>query len=296
LIKRPAPGAFPGAGFLIWVVTIFCFNNDRKEPHTSGKEVGEQEMNGKTDKHRWIRVVFSAAALSFLFLAVSPLARVWAGDSVPHLPDDLSDVETASAPWQATVTSGDELGVAWDATDLAAAAVDSGANVQIDGAYGLPSVATYIDTATDSSGNIYAVYEYLDGADYDLIVAKSTDSGATWTLYSLGGSGNERHPAIAIEASDYVFIAADYTSGSTTYPTFCKSTNPGDISDWTCGYFNGLSDGSQNPAIATYGGGATATIYMVWQYRSGSIYTLRYWRCDSKPSQTFDLVLCDSVS
>jgi hypothetical protein len=277
LIKRPAAGNAPGAGFLIGVVTFFCFNTSRKEPHTSGKEAGEQEMNGETNKHRWIRGLLSIAASSFLFLAVSPLVRVWAGDSVPRQPDDLSNVETASAPWQATATSGDELGVAWDATDLAEAAADTGTNVQIDGTYGLPGAATHIDTATDSSGNIYAVYEYLDGADYDLIVAKSADSGATWTLYSLGGSGDERHPAIAIDASDHVSIATDYTSGSNTYPAFCKSTNPGDISGWTCGYFGGLSDGSQNPAIATYGGGDTATIYMVWQYRSGSVYTLRYF-------------------
>jgi hypothetical protein len=232
-------------------------------------------MNGETRKHRWMQAGFSIAASVFLFLALSPLAHVWAGDSDTHLPDDPSIVKTASAPWQAT-TSGDGLQVALDAIDLVDAAVDSGANVQIDGAFGLPGAATHIDTATDSSGDIYAVYEYLDGTNYDLIVAKSTDSGATWTLYSLGGSGNERHPAIAIDDSDYVLIAADYTSGSTTYPAFCKSANPGDIENWTCGYFSGLSNGSQNPAIATYGGGDTATIYMVWQYRSGSVYTLRY--------------------
>jgi hypothetical protein len=233
-------------------------------------------MNRRIRKHRWIQVILSIAASSFLFLTVSPPAHVWAGDLHPHSPDVPSASESAPASWQAVSTAGDGLLVSLDVAEVPLDASPN-TNVQIDGAYSLPGAAMHIDTATDSSGDIYVVYEYLDGADYDLIVGKSIDSGATWTLYSLGGSGDERHPAIAIDASDYIFIAADYTPGGTTYPAFCKSANPGDINNWNCNYAGGFSAGSQNPAIATYGGGTTATVYVVWQYRSGSVDTLRYF-------------------
>ncbi len=223
---------------------------------------------------KWARAGLSVAASSFLFLAVLPQLRVRAADSIPDAPIAL---ESDAAQWEAIPMSVDKLPASLDAAEPGALLDASpNTNVQIDGAYSLPGAATHIDTVTDSSGNIYVVYEYLDGANYDTIVGKSTDSGSTWTLHSIGGSGNERHPVIAIDTSGYIFIAIDHTPGGTTYPAFCKSTNPGNISNWNCGYFSGLSDGSQNPAIATYGGGATATVYMVWQYRSGSVYTLRY--------------------
>jgi hypothetical protein len=235
---------------------------------------GDQEVNGQKHEHRWAQIGFSFAA-SLLLLLVSPQLRVRADDPIPDTPVAL---ESAAAQWEPIPMSVGGIPASLDvAEDGALLDVSPNTNVQIDGAYSLPNAATHIDTATDSSGNIYAVYEYLDGVDYDLIVAKSTDSGATWTLYSLGGSYNERHPTIAVDASDYIFVAIDLAAGGTTYPVFCKSTSPGDHNDWDCGFFSGFSAGSQNPAIATYGGGYTATIYMVWQYRSGSVYTLRYF-------------------
>jgi hypothetical protein len=246
-------------------------------------------------KTAWTRMpLIVAVSLTAIFTLSSQVqAEALAKNPPPPLPpvtrsDDPLTPGSVSARWEAIPTSKDNFTQPFNRSlprnakgepsgSSVPLAVAPTTNVQIDGAYSLPNPATHIDSATDSSGNIYVVYEYLDGSDYDIIVGKSTDSGTTWTLSGLGGAGtNERHPAISIDASDYIFIAMDYTTGGVTYPAFCKSASPGDISSLGCSYASGLSAGAQNPAVATYGGGDTATIYMVWQYRAGSVYTLRY--------------------
>ena len=149
-------------------------------------------------------------------------------------------------------------------------------NLQVDGGYALPYASAHIDTAVDSQGNIYVAYEYLDGSDYDLVVGKSVDNGRTWTLYLVGDADQERHPALAIDAADYLWIAFDRTSGGTIYPSYLKSSNPADISDWTETTFTGYTNVA-NPAVATYGSGGTGIVYMAWQWMNGSYYDTRYW-------------------
>lgn len=149
-------------------------------------------------------------------------------------------------------------------------------NLQVDGGYALPNAAAHIDTAVDSQGNIYLAYEYLDGSDYDLAVARSVDNGRTWTIYLVGDADQERHPALAIDAADYLWIAFDRTAGGTIYPSFLKSSNPADISAWTETTF-GTYTNVANPAVATYGSGGTGIVYMAWQWTNGSYYDTRYW-------------------
>ena len=92
----------------------------------------------------------------------------------------------------------------------------------------------------------------------------------------MGDADQERHPALAIDAADYLWIAFDRTFGGTIYPSYLKSSNPADISAWTETTF-GTYTNVANPAVATYGSGGTGIVYMAWQWMNGSYYDTRYW-------------------
>ncbi len=211
-----------------------------------------------------------------------PLASPSAGSpppaiDLPAVAVDAVDAGTAAAPEESPKEAQSEPGPHGE--EGAPEVVARVPNLEVDGGYVLPNASAHIDTAADSSGNLYVAYEYLDGTDYDIVVGKSVDNGRTWSLYLLGGTTSERHPAMAIDSSNYVYIAVDYTLSGVTYPGYYKTATAGDISSFgSLWYFNAYPAGAANPAISISGGGTTATVYAVWQYiASGSRYTLRYW-------------------
>jgi Neuraminidase (sialidase) len=217
------------------------------------------------------------------------------GDERPHVATDRA------GSWVAVWYSYDSLGgtLGSDADILVARSTDAGATWTAPAALNTNADSDsghdyYPHTTTDSAGSWVAVWESREslggtiGVDADILVARSTDSGTTWTAAAAlnsnaaSDSGHDYYPYIATDdAGSWVTVWYSYDSlggtlGSDADILLARSTDAG--ATWTAPAAlntNADSDlgGDLDPRVTTDDAGSWVAVWRSYDSLGGTLGT-----------------------
>jgi hypothetical protein len=122
-------------------------------------------------------------------------------------------------------------------------------------------------TATDSSGNVWVVWDQRNaGGDTDVYISKLSAGAGSFDSSQLvfGGPNEQRNPAMAIDSSDKIYVVCEGYSSSGGWDLFVSTSANG--KDWLSGKVNvddtGNVSDQTSPAIAIDGDDKK---YITWE-------------------------------
>ena len=191
----------------------------------------------------------------------------WSIDSLGGTIGDDTDI---------LVSRSADAGITWTAP--AALNTNAGTDSRQDGK---PQVTT------DGAGNWVAVWDSLDGWDYDIFVSRSTDAGVTWTTPAAlntnaeTDSGNDKLPQVTTDgAGNWVAVwqSADYPGGTVGWDILV-SRSDNDGLNWTAPEPLNTNAGTDpgwwddEPQVTTDGAGNWVAVWVSDDTLGGTIGT-----------------------